>query len=257
MQKPQRGVSLVELMVALVIGAFLILVVIRIVLDNQLSYLFQRAQADNQSNARFTLTWLDQQLLKTGFKRRPDQTLEAAFPALSEAQSGVNGCAFAAGQVIKSLQGKALCLRYQPSDRLDVDCLGNRRPANTAALARPYSEPPEAFVEKLSLTTNQQLLCTSKDGAATLVEGVAELRFDFGVGLAGSPQVIAYTDAPASGDYIRSVRYAALLSAPLPPRAVAASSRAWSRWHDDARRPAPDRLYQMIRSTVTLRNLMP
>ncbi|MGY4534688.1 type IV pilus assembly protein PilW [Pseudomonas sp. TE3786] len=258
MKKTQHGLSLVELLVALVIGAFLAVTVAQIAIDQQLGYLFQRAQADNQSNARFTLNWLDQQLARAGFKRRPDQPLEAAFPALSEAQSGVAGCAFTAGQVIKPLNAKALCIRYQPSDRLEADCLGNGRAANTAALAQPYAEAAEAYVEKFMLNASQQLLCSSKDGAASLTEGIADLRFDFGVGLADSRQVNRYTASPANGEYIRSVRYAALLSAPVAPRAVSATSIAWTYWYGTtSAQPKPDRLYQVVKGTTTLRNLLP
>lgn len=254
----QRGLSLIELLLALMIGAFLSLAVAQVVVANKLSYLFQRALADNQSNASFTLQWLDRQLAKTGFKRRPDQPLNAAFPALSEAQTGVAGCAFEAGQVIRPAQGKALCIRYQPSDRQELDCLGNGRPANAASLSRPYAPPLEAYVEKLSINANQQLVCTSKDGAATLVEGIAEVRFDFGVGLPDSLKLAHYTATPAAEEHIRSVRFAALISTSLPSLAGGSSSRAWRYWYGTAQpRSSEDRLFQVVKGTTALRNLLP
>ena len=258
MNTVQRGLSLVELLVALAIGSFLTLTSAQIVIDNKLSYLFQRAQADNQNNARFTLQWLDRQLTKTGYKRRPDQLPEAAFPALSEAQSGVAGCSFAAGQVIVSINAKTLCIRYQPSDRQDLDCLGNGRPANLTSLAVPYAAPVEAYIEKLSINATQQLMCTSKDGTATLIEGITDARFDFGVGMPGSPNVMTYTAKPAPGDSIRSVRYSALMSAAIPAGTAAANSLAWRYWYDKDFPAAPTlRLYQVIKGTTALRNVAP
>ena len=255
---PQQGLSLIELLMALLIGAFLSVAVAQVVIANKLSYLFQRAQADNQGNASFTLQWLDRQLAKTGFKRRPDQPLNAAFPALSEAQTGVAGCAFEAGQVIRPAQGKALCIRYQPSDRQELDCLGNGRPANAASLSRPYAQPAEAYVEKLSINANEQLVCTSKDGAATLLEGVADVRFDFGIGLPGSLKLSRYTATPAAEEHIRSVRFAALISTPLSASASGSSSRAWRYWYGTTPPPsAEDRLYQVVKGTTALRNLLP
>ncbi len=254
----QQGLSLIELLVALVIGAFLSVAVAQLLIGNKLSYLFQRAQADSQSNANFALQWLDRQLGKSGFKRRPDQPLNAAFPALSEAQSGVAGCTFEAGQVIRPLLNKALCIRYQPSDRLELDCLGNGRPANTASLARPYAEPAQAYVEKLSVNANQQLMCTSKDGTATLVEGIADLRFDFGVGSPDSLTLTRYTTAPAPNEHIRSVRFAALVSTALPALASGTTSRAWRYWYGTTPQPiAGERMYQVVKGTTALRNLLP
>lgn len=254
----QRGLSLVELLVALSIASFLALAATQLMVDTKISFLFQRAQADNQGTARYTLQWLDRQLARTGFKRRPDQPLQAAFPALSEAQSGVAGCAFAAGQVIKPLTSKALCMRYQPSDRLEVDCLGNGRPANASSLAQPYAEPVEAYIEKLAVNNSQQLLCTSKGGSATLIEGIADVRFDYGVGVYGHPDPTTYTASPASDAPIRSVRYAALLSTPAPARTTTRNSPAWRYWHET---PPPNsaqgQLHQVIKGTTALRNLLP
>jgi type IV pilus assembly protein PilW len=51
----QNGLSLIELMVAMVIGLFLILGVTQIFISNQRTYLFQQAQMGNQENGRFTL----------------------------------------------------------------------------------------------------------------------------------------------------------------------------------------------------------
>ena len=254
----QRGLSLVELVVALLIGSLLILAGAHIMLDHKHIYLFQRAQADNQGNGRFTLQWLDQELARAGYKRRPDQSLSAAFPALSEAQSGVSGCAFESGQVVSSVNASTLCIRYQPSDKQDVDCLGNGRPANASALARPYAEPAEAIVEKLAISSSQHLICTSKDGAASLVEGIADLRFDYGVSPSGTHLITHYTSTPSSSATIRSVRYTALLSTPVAPTTADQTSRAWDYWNARATyKPTAKRLYQVIKGTTTLRNLTP
>ena len=254
----QHGLSLVELMVALLLGALLILAGVQIMADHKHTYLFQRAHADNQGNGRFTLQWLDQELARVGYKRRPDQTLSAAFPALSEPQSGVSGCAFNSGQVVRAVNASTLCMRYQPSDKYAVDCLGNGRPANASALTRPYGEPVEAFIEKLAISSSQQLTCTSKDGVATLAEGIADLRFEYGLSPAGTHLTTEYTSTPGSNAEIRSVRYSALLSAPAAPMADAQASQAWHYWNARAeQKPSANRLYQVIKGTTTLRNLTP
>lgn len=254
----QHGLSLVELMVALLIEALLILAGAQILADHKLTYLFQRAHADNQGNGRFTLQWLDQQLARAGYKRRPDQTLNAAFPALGESQSGVSGCSFDSGQVVRPVNASTLCIRYQPNDKYDVDCLGNGRPANASALMRPYGEPAEGFIEKLAVSASQQLTCTSKDGVATLIEGVADLRFEYGLSPAGTQLITDYTSTPASNAVIRSVRYSALLSTPVAPTGTDQASQAWRYWNArTGHKPSANHLYQVIKGTTTLRNLTP
>jgi type IV pilus assembly protein PilW len=184
--------------------------------------------------------------------------VQAAFPALNEAQAGVAGCAFAAGQVIKPVSSKAVCIRYQPSDRLEVDCLGNGRPANTSSLALPYAEPVEAYIEKLAVNTSQQLVCTSKDGSATLIEGIVDVRFDYGVGRYGTADATTYSATPASNAPVRSVRYAVLLSTAASVRTASKSASAWRYWYGMAAPSAAQgRLYQVIKGTTALRNLLP
>ena len=58
--KMQKGLSMVELLVALAISSFLILGISQIYIDNKRNYLFQQGQAGNQENSRFVLMLLQQ-----------------------------------------------------------------------------------------------------------------------------------------------------------------------------------------------------
>ncbi|BCR23333.1 hypothetical protein KAM426_08600 [Aquipseudomonas alcaligenes] len=61
----QFGLSLIELMVALVISSFLILGITQIYVDNKRNYLFQQGQSENQENGRYALLLLEKELAKT------------------------------------------------------------------------------------------------------------------------------------------------------------------------------------------------
>ena len=56
----QRGLSLIELMVALLLSSFLIIGVTQIFITNKQNYTFQQNQIGNQENSRFSITVLQQ-----------------------------------------------------------------------------------------------------------------------------------------------------------------------------------------------------
>lgn len=57
---------------------------------------------------------------------------------------------------------------------------------------------------------------------------------------------------------MRSIRYAALLSTPVPTRAVLGDSPAWHYWYGAAMSAsARGQLYQVIKGTIALRNQLP
>ncbi|WP_282343007.1 MULTISPECIES: PilW family protein [Pseudomonas] len=258
----QDGLSLVELMVALAISSFLILGVTQIYLDNKRNYLFQQGQSENQENGRFTLQLLEQQLAKAGFRRRPDDQLDFAFPAVTASQTGITDCAFAAGEVVKSVNAKTLCIRYQPRDTAEVDCLGNGRSANNAAIAQPYTSPVENFVEKIGVNDSGQLICTSKNASGetsgVLVDGITDIRFDYGVNTTEDREVTSFKVTPAGGDFIRVVRYSALMSTSQGNISQDVQFKTYKEWYgEDATAPNDGKIYQIAKSTMTLRNQMP
>lgn len=252
--RSQRGLSLVELMVAMAISSFLILGVTQIYIDNKRNYLFQQGQSENQENGRYALMVLDQHLKKTGYRRRPDDSLEIAFPAATE-----SGCTFTAGETITRLSESAICIRYQPRDAEELDCLGNGlQNATKTAIALPYTTSPETFVQQIALNNDGALTCRRGNTTGTLLEGVTAIRFDFGVGPASSREVTAFTDTPGAGQVIRTVRYALLMKSNQAGVSQGISSKAYSEWYgEEAEEPEDGTLYQIASSTSALRNLMP
>lgn len=130
----ERGLSLVELMIALALSSLLILGVTQVYLNNRTNYLFHQGQSENIQNGRFALLMLEQQLAKTGYRRSPDDTFEFAFPAETK-----QNCAFDTGQTIYRVDDSTLCLRYQPQDdQENFDCAGNTV-TFTSSIDEPYN----------------------------------------------------------------------------------------------------------------------
>ncbi|MEN0106705.1 MAG: PilW family protein [Pseudomonas sp.] len=259
----QLGISLVELMIAMVISSFLILGVSQIYIDNKRNYLFQQGQAGNQENGRFTLQTFEQHISKAGFRRRPDDDFENSFKVDS---TTITGCSFKAGQVITrptdtGLSDKGVCIRYEPRDANEADCQGNLL-SDTNNLNNPYTAPNAVFVEKIYLNSSSQLVCTSinpSDGAQVtgiLAEGVEAIRFDFGIG-DGNRTVKSYTATPdANADTIYAVRYSALMASPA--KLAVNDSVAYTNWYgSSASAPTAGKLYQKVGNSISVRNLLP
>lgn len=253
-QRSQLGLSLIELLVAMAISSFLILGITQIYIDNKRSYAFQQSQGENQENGRYAIMTLEQQLNKTGFRRRPDEAIETVFPAAT-----VSGCTFTSGQVINRVDAKTLCIRYQPRDTQELDCLGTGVSSGTAAeIATPYTSTSGVFAMKISVDTTGKLTCQSGTTTGTLLEGIEDVKFDFGVGPASSRDVTSFTATPGATDVIRAVRFSLLMVSSQTGVSQGISSKVYTDWYGStATQPTTGKLYQIASSTSALRNVMP
>lgn len=253
-QRSQLGLSLIELLVAMAISSFLILGITQIYIDNKKSYAFQQSQGENQENGRYALMTLEQQLNKTGYRRRPDETLETIFPAAT-----VSGCTFTSGQVINRVDSKTLCIRYQPRDPQEKDCLGAGVSSGVATeIANPYTSTNGVFAMKISIDSTGNLICQSGTATGTLLNGIEDVKFDFGVGPASSRDVTSFTATPGSSDVIRAVRYSLLMVSTQSGVSQGMSIKAYTDWYGGGSTlPTTGKLYQIVSSTTALRNVMP
>lgn len=252
--RTQCGVTLIELMIAMGLSLFLILGVTQMFLDGQNRSRYFDGQAQNQDSARYAQQMLDGRLTKAGYRRLPSSRMSAAFPAQTS-----NGCIFTAGQALVRVDANTICLRYQPRDTTDVDCtgasLGSRPGVN-----KPYGNytPSNNVVEKLTLS-NGQLTCNG----STLVDNVVAVRFDFGVDSSSNEfnrQVAQYVATPASGQTVRSLRYALLLASSGSVSGGLMSTTC-QRWQDlygsNACTDGDGPVRRIVSGTSMLRNLMP
>ncbi|MHB0766677.1 PilW family protein [Stutzerimonas sp. NM35] len=275
---PQRGISMIELLVALAISSFLLLGISQIYLDNQRNYLFQRNQTANSEGSRFITLMLNNYLGKAGYRRAPDQAFEDAFPE----KNASSDCAkFDKGNAITTTaDGIGICLRYQPLVSGEADCQGN----NTTAFddSKAFQPPPTNSLVTLAITytpsdeLNEGALTCKNVNTSTspsaLLSGIADFRLEFGLGTKDmfekkltddNSRFINASAWNADKGPIRAVRYSILLASPEEQRdGNSAIYEAWLGKADTtskARLAAGDknRIYQVASSTQTIRNLMP
>jgi type IV pilus assembly protein PilW len=274
----QTGLSMIELLIALAISSFLILGITQIFIDNKRNHVFQQTQASNLENGRFASLILNDYLGKAGYRRSPSQLLETAFPQRSEDSDCLQ---FSAGSAITGLKtNTGFCIRYQPAVDRELDCQGEA--SDTFDDTKPFAEPPGASMIVLAIKyvpgeSNKlqegSLRCKSLNATTPqyveLIKGVASLRLDFGVGKTDllEKQIstfITQKDWAVSNGAIRSVRYQMLLASRENQR-DGDDSKILTDWLANSTAAektiinANDkkRIYQVVGSTQTLRNLMP
>jgi type IV pilus assembly protein PilW len=271
----QFGLSMIELLVALALSSFLILGVTQIYIDNKRTYLYQQGQSETQENARFVAMTFEQQLMKTGYRRRPDESPELAFPARSYtvALSGApRKCEFSAGDAIKRIDKDSFCIRYQPRNQLERDCNGQSL-RTTAGLTTPYTSTEQTIVEIFSVADGG-LRCGVPADTATAVtatnnalidSGISGLHIQYGVSDKGNKTIEKYVDAETeiSGNVVRGLRYTLLLTTTSNNLRQGMATDAYCQWEviqspdKPCSEPTDDRLYQLATGSVAIRNLMP
>jgi len=256
----QWGVSLIELMIAMTIGCFLILGITQIFITNQKSYLFQQSQLGNGENGRFALAVLGQELSKAGYRSLPTTILNAD-------NSSVPGCNFSAGQQgsfvgpsVVAISATSLCIRYQANNKADVSCQGTALSStNQSAIVTPYMQANPVIVEQIALdTTTNSITCTTGGTTQQMVTGVADLRFDYGSGDGSIKTVTVF--GPSATQTIGAVRYAALMqSGSSAIRDTTDVPKVLSDWNTRFGGTISDntKVYQIVQDTIMLRNQMP
>lgn len=257
----QKGLSLIELMVAMVIGLFLILGVTQIFISNQRTYLFQQAQMGNQENGRFTLAILSQELLKAGYR----SSLGAVIPS----DNSMNGCNFPQGASVVALSESSLCIQYQATSKLDVTCQGaalaagdqNNITTPYSARSVPTTVRPK-IVERIDFdSANKAITCTSGAATQQLVSGVQDLRFEYGSD-PSDPKAVSTFSTTAPTGTIAAVRYSALMQSPGSPMirdSTTDISLALKDWNGRYGTNYNDTkaIYQIVQGTIMVRNQMP
>lgn len=280
----QRGLSMVELLVALAISSFLVLGITQIYLDGKRNDIFRQSQAANLENSRFAVLILNELISKAGYRRSPEQSMLEAFPENNTVMA--EHCdIFTAAAVItklKSAEGgqTGFCLRYQPAFIDEYMCDGNK------VDKLPMAQPPLSqtvyivikFVPHATDLNQGSLSCITSITSAKLIEDLADMRIQFGVG--DSPSSLSAQPADKklrannpfvkadtwNGDgIVRVVRYAILLAS-RPNQRDSNDSKVLSDWllavtdsTYKARLEKADqrRIYQQVSSTQTLKNMLP
>ncbi|MFB9886622.1 PilW family protein [Balneatrix alpica] len=212
----QRGLSLVELMIAMTIGLLLMLGVLEVLLSGRQTYMQTRALANLQESARFSQLFISDQLRHAGFNEDPIQSMSTAFPASNVPVANI----WAAGQVVAGETNNAnnadailngsdtVLVRLRGANPLGSndlrDCLNQQVTAGESIVMRFFVDT--AFT--LQCEVQGYVGTPANNRTQPLVDGVEQMQVLFGVDLDGNGLI-----SEAAGEW--------LTGAALTARAVA------------------------------------
>lgn len=276
----QRGLSMVELLVALAISSFLILGITQVYIDNKRTYVFQQSQAGNSETSRFAVLMLDELVSKAGYRRAPDQEMADAFPYSNALKS--HCAAFPAEAVITAIKPDTgsnqigFCMRYQPAMKGELICDGETTDLDKKVFGYPTQDETVYVAVKFTPHTtdlNQGTLsCVSHKGSGLqeLVDGIADVKIEFGLGDSQEKKLRTSTpfksaDSWSSNDgIVRAIRYS-VLAASRNNQRDSDDSNIYTQWLASSSAAAKKRLedndtrniYQVAVGAQAIRNMMP
>jgi type IV pilus assembly protein PilW len=167
----QGGFTMIELMVALLIGLFLMGGLMALLQNNRKAFSSQSVLAQLQDSERLAMTMMTGVIQQSGYF--PDPTLNSPSTSLPAV-----GTTFAAGQGLTGTTGDTITARYAtaPGDGI-LNCSGTSNPATSGTNA--------TYSNTFSIVVTggvSQLVCTDQSGNAfPLVNGVTNLAVLYGV----------------------------------------------------------------------------
>ncbi len=195
----QRGVTLIELMIALLIGLFLAGGLVTLVGGMKRTGGVQTGMSQLQDNERLAIGLIADVIQSAGYYPNPAVNTAATALPVSGVFAQTGQSIFGTGAYTAVAPGDTITVRYLTAGTVasdkTLDCSGN-----TSAVAT-------TFVNQFSIDANGNLQCTLTVGAAaakviTLVAGVQNLQILYGVQTntaSGNASADAYLDATQVG----------------------------------------------------------
>ncbi|KUM04419.1 PilW family protein [Chromobacterium subtsugae] len=213
----QGGSGLIEVMVAITIGLFLLSMLIMIFTSTELTESNENGLAQLQDNQRTAMTMINAIVQSAGYYPSPQsQTAAAALPAAG---------GFGAGQSILGVSGPpdTLSVRFAaaPNDGV-LNCNGNGNTGSANAV----------YINQFAVNAANQLTCSVNGGSAqVLVDGVSNMTVLYGVDGSGSGSVNHYYSAAnlPAGAAVRSIQVTLTMANPLAakPGQPASVTMSW------------------------------
>ncbi|MCG8316130.1 MAG: PilW family protein [Pseudomonadales bacterium] len=252
--KKIRGLSLVELMVAMVLGLLITAGVTQLFLTNRLTSNLQQGLASVQEQGRFAVDFLSRELMSAGYGN-VDRAIYFPIDAQDEEASSSDGTLF-----------DSVMIFLEDGE----DCSGGVINEATSEDFEPVENPYKYYEVNTSDDGINTLVCKDSDGspANVLVDNVEAFQVLFGIADGDDQFATRYVSASnvSSGDKVVSIRYGIMIASDSVAVAAAERSdaRVIARLLDQAITNGTDtnqidfadgRLRRVFVSTIGLRNV--
>lgn len=227
--KAQAGLSIVELLVALVISMLLMTGVVQVFLASKQTYASNEAASRLQENGRFALEFIAQSARHAGYVEAVNNTLESLpRPVLPNDDDCAETLCSSQGIDDNPDASDSVAFSFQPRllDGTRRDCLGKTSGngttiGNTDVIINHFYIVYEG-TGKASLGCASTITPKSESDNNVLVEGIDALQIQYGIGTTGN--VTQYVSADRVNDWnnVLAIRIAVLANSinpvnPPPP----------------------------------------
>ena len=178
MKSAQNGFTMVEMLVALLIGLFLLGGLLTLVQDNKRTFMAQGDLSQLQDNERLAMTMMTDVIQATGYF--PNPTINTAASAMPAAGALAQGQGMT-GTFNAAAPGDTITVRYATASGDGVlNCTGS---SNASGGTLNYVNSFSVVVNAAGVS---QLVCTMNGTHYPLVSGVTQLAVMYGVNTLGS-----------------------------------------------------------------------
>ena len=217
----QRGLSLIELLVALLISSLLLFSLVAIFISGRASFLTQEQQARQQENGRFAWNLITQELQRAGYFDEVWDPPELGFTLINSGDPAAQ-----LGTLDNGNNPDQIELQYE-SDR---DCFGAENDGSTQTIDTPTGAAtvPAAVQKVVTFSVNDQDQLVYEclyagDGnalqsqiAGPVAQGIENLQFQYGIDTSGDLSANSWLDFGDVSNVrdIVAVRLALLVATP-------------------------------------------
>ncbi len=251
-----RGLTIVELLVAVTISLLLIIVIAQLFLGSRQTFATTDDVSRMQENIRFTQQLLIRTIHLAGYKSQPNTLTSAVFPPATPALAASNGASTNSDTLTLRYQGAGTGLTGAGADGSVVDCLGIRVNADVMAV-NTYSIQPGP-------NGRNGLFCSNRpdlSGAVEIVPDVENMQVRFGEDTDADFTANHYVALPDVTDManVLSVRVALLFSSPSAGSKTVADPVRTYDLNEVILGPYPldRRIRRPVTITINLRNRTP
>ncbi|MAA65185.1 MAG: hypothetical protein CL581_10475 [Alteromonadaceae bacterium] len=252
-----KGLSLIELMIAMALGLILTLGVTRIFLTSNTTYTVVTAQSQTVENARVVKHFLGRALRHAGYW--DDVTVPRHFPALDSSLD--EGVVIAATNNDGTGGSDTLTVRFNGSfDGALTNCLGAVPDEGEIAVDRYFigdaggsTLVPALMCQSVIMTTDSSVQPVFS-AAQPLIIGIENLQIELGLGT--ETRITQYVDPASVTDWseVKSVRYAILATSNQDTSGQEDTNTYTLVGGETVTASGDKRLRQVQRDTVFLRN---
>lgn len=177
---PQRGFTLIELMIATTVALFLIGGVLKMVQSTRNTFDAQNKLAQFQDNVRLVMTFVAEVVESTGYFPDPKNNTSAAVMPIASVFTAPGQAVYGTSNAVAP--GDRLTIRYGAAQNDNVfNCRGTK---NTAVF--PYDTFVNTFFVDNTVPANPVLTCTFSSNVTPainvpLVNGVRNLQIQYGI----------------------------------------------------------------------------